>query len=189
MAWRVSTAPDDEPVSLAEAKLHLRVDMTDDDDLITGLITAAREWSEGYQNRAYITQTITLTLDEFPETFELPQAPLISVTSIKYIDTAGVQQTLSTDVYDVDTESEPGRVALAYSQCWPTIRGDINSVEVIFQAGYGDAGADVPASVKSAMKLLIGHLYEHREMVSEIKTTEVPMTVKSLLGMDRMVVV
>ncbi|MBN1807189.1 MAG: phage head-tail connector protein [Sedimentisphaerales bacterium] len=185
MAWKVTTPPSVEPVTLNEAKLHLRVDHTDEDALITSLIKVAREWCENFQNRAYITQTITLTLDEFPDVFTVPRPPLQSVTSIKYIDTDGVQQTLSSGIYDVDSQSEPGRIALAYGQSWPGIRGDINSVEVVYVAGYGDTADNVPERVKAAIKLLAGHLYEHREMVSEMTLKEVPFSVKSLLGVDR----
>ena len=148
--------------------------------MITSLITVARKWCEGYQNRAFITQTITLTLDKFPEVFEVPMPPLISVTSIEYIDPAGVQQTLASSVYDVDTNSEPGRIALAHAQSWPGIRGDINSVEVIYQAGYGVAAA-VPETVKQAIRLLIVHYYENRGD----EDVAIPSGVISLLSPDR----
>lgn len=185
MSWKVTTSPDIEPVTLAEAKLHLGVTMTEHDDLITSLITVAREWCEGYQNRAYITQTITWKLDSFPDTFCVPRPRLQSVTSIKYIDTDGNEQTLDSSYYDVDTYSEPGRIALAYGQSWPGIRGDINGVEVVYVAGYGDEAANVPERVKAAMKLLIGHLYEHREVIAELTLKEVPFAVTSLLSLDR----
>lgn len=259
MAWRVTTEPVAEPVSLIEAKLHLRVDHSADDELITALIRVARQWCEGFQNRVYVTQAITMTLDKFPAVFEIPKPPLQSVSSVKYIDTGGNQQTFAAANYDVDAESEPGRIALAHSKSWPSIRGDINSVEVIFFAGYatkfvttfasnlltvsgrtftdadivrltttdGDlpdglstytdyhvrdvdgytlklaatAGGDavnitddgsgthfigiVPAPVIAAIKLLIGHLYEHRETVSGLTLKEVPIAAKSLLSMDR----
>ena len=127
---------------------------------------------------------ITLKCDKFPKVFKLPRPLLVSVSSIKYVDSGGTEQTLADSVYDVDVYSEPGRVGLAFNQSWPAIRGDINGVEVIYIAGYGAASA-VPEGVKAAMKLLIGHLYEHRESVSEINMAEVPMAVKSLLSMDR----
>ncbi len=187
MDWKVTTAPAIEPVTLAEAKLHLRVDADDDDALITSLIVAARIWCEGFQNRAFITQTITGYLDRFANSISLPQPPLISVESIKYFDTGGDQQTLSDSIYDVDTTSEPGLITLAFNQSWPAIRSVHHSVEIIFKAGYGDAGSDVPDTVKSAMKLLIGHLYEHRETVCDGKLEEVPMTTKFLLTLDRVV--
>lgn len=185
MAWKVTTTPSVEPVTLAEAKLNSRVDLTDEDDLITSLIKVAREWCERFQNRAYITQSITLTLDEFPDVFELPMPPLQSVTSIKYIDTDGIQQTLDSSVYDVDAQSEPGRIALAYAQSWPGIRGDINSVEVIYVAGYGDTADDVPERVKSAIKLLVEHLYVNRGIATERTLKEVPFSIRSLLSLDR----
>jgi uncharacterized phiE125 gp8 family phage protein len=185
MAWKVTAPPAEEPITLTEAKLHLRVDHADDDTLITSQIKTAREYCEDFQNRAFITQTIKLTLDEFPDVICVPRPPLISVTSIKYIDENGQQQTLNSSVYKVDTESEPARIVPAYNQCWPGLRGDINSVEVIYQAGYGGAAA-VPGKVISAMKLLLTHLYENREPVNIGNiVTELPMSVKSLLSLDR----
>jgi len=185
MDWKVSTAPTIEPVTLTEAKLHLRIDGTDDDDLITSLIKVAREWCEGFQNRAFIEQSITARLDAFSNTIALPRPPLISVTTIKYYDTAGDQQTLSDSYYDVDTTSEPGLITLAYNQSWPAVRDIHHCIEIIYKAGYGATAATVPESVKAAIKLLVSHLYEHREAMSEIALKEVPMAVKSLLSMDR----
>jgi len=153
--------------------------------LIINLIEAARRWCENFQKRTYIEQSITWTLDEFPDYFTVPRPRLISVTSIKYYDTDGVQQTLANTVYDVDAENEPGRIALAYNQTWPTIRPIVNAVEVIYKAGYGIARTDIPENIRHAMKILIGHWYEHRESVSEDKLIEVPMAVKSLLWQDR----
>ena len=185
MDWLVSTLPALEPVTLTEAKLHLRVDITADDDLITELIKSARIWCEGFQNRAYITQSITARLDTFSDTMEMPQPRLISVTSIKYTDTAGVEQTVAASVYNADITSEPGLITLAYEQSWPNIRTIHHAIEIIYTAGYGAAASDVPEHVKSAMKLLIGHLYENRETVTDIAMQTIPMGVKSLLYIDR----
>jgi len=183
--WIISTAPSTEPITLAEAKLHLRVTSTVDDDLINSLIQTAREYCELIAGRAYITQSITLKMDYFVESLELPRPPLISVTSVKYVDTAGDTQTLSSTYYTVDTVSEPGRLLLAYNKSWPTIRSVQQAVEVIFAAGYGDASS-VPERVKSAMKLLIGHWYENREqVVVGTINKELDMAVKSLLAVDR----
>ena len=186
MDWKVTTAPASEPITLANAKLHLRVDHSADDDLITALIKAARRWCELYQNRAYITQTITARLDSFSDTIALPKPPLISVTSVKYYDSNGDQQTLDSSYYDVDTTSTPGKITLAYGMSWPTIRDVHHCIEIIYSSGYG-AAADVPETVTQAMYLLIGHLYEHRESVSEIKLEEVPMGIKSLLDLERII--
>lgn len=187
MDWKVSTAPSIEPVTLAEAKLHLRVDSTSDNDLITELISTTRQWCEGYQNRAYIEQSITAKLDSFSDIMSLPMPPLISVTSIKYYDTNGDQQTLSSSYYDVDTTSEPGLITLAYNQTWPTVRGIHHAIEIIYKAGYGDEASDVPEHIKSVIKLLVGHFYEHREGVSEFKFENIPFGIKSLLSINRIV--
>jgi uncharacterized phiE125 gp8 family phage protein len=160
--WQITTEPTIEPITLAEAKLHLRVDHDADDVLITSLIKAARQKCEIHERRAYITQTITWKLDGFPCKFIVPRPKLQSVTSIKYIDANGTQQTLDSSIYTVDIYSEPARIVLAYGQIWPLLRGDINSVEVIFKAGYGDTADKVPDMTKIAIKLLLTYLYENR---------------------------
>ena len=161
-----------------------------EDALLEALITTAREWCEGYQNRAYISQTRELWLDDWPgaDYIKIPLPPLQAVNSIKYYDTDDTAATMDTGDYFVDTKSEPGRVSLAYSKSWPTTTlRPINGVCVEFEAGYGDAATDVPYRVKQAMLLLIGHLYEHREQSTEKALSEIPFGVKALLGLDRVV--
>lgn len=189
-ALTLITAPSVEPLTTAEAKLHLRVDESADDGLIDGLILAAREQAEAFTKRALITQTWELIFDNFSNCIELPKADLQSVTSIKYIDTDGVEQTLATSVYTVDTDSEPGRVYLAYNQTWPTVRAIPHAVTIQFVAGYGAASTAIPGSILSAMKLMIGHWYENREdsIVGTI-AAPIPFGSRALLGpytIDRM---
>jgi uncharacterized phiE125 gp8 family phage protein len=113
MAIVLVTAPVVEPVSRAEAKVHCRIDadMTDDDTLVDGYITAARQWVEERTRRALITQTWDLWQDGWPDgdTFTLPMAPLQSVTHIKYVDEDDATATWAASNYVVDTYSEPGR--------------------------------------------------------------------------------
>ncbi len=187
MDWKISAGPAVEPVSLVEAKLHLRVDGSDDDGLINELIKSARIFCEGYQNRAFITQTITLRMDKFTNPIVLPKPPLIAVASIKYLDVDGAQQTVGTGLYDVDITSEPGLVVLGYQDSWPVIRSVHHSVEVIYTAGYGAAASDVPENVKTGIKLLVGHLYEHREEASEVKLENLPFGIRSILSIDRLI--
>lgn len=156
-----------------------------DDEVLVGLIKTARQWCEMYQRRAYISQSITWTLDDFQEVFEPFRPPLISVTTLKYIDTAGAQQTLDASNYVVDTESEPGRIYEAFTTTWPSIRGDRNSVEIIYTAGYGTTAATVPQNIKQAMLLLIGHWFENRETAGIMTIKEMPLAVQSLLMQDR----
>jgi len=191
MALKLITPPASEPITLAEAKPHLRVDITDDDTLITNLIIAARQYCEKFQNRAYITQTWELWLDVWPEKdyITIPLPPLQSVVHVKYYGTDDTEYTMDTADYFVDTKSEPGRVALAYGKSWPTTTlRPANGVAVQFTAGYGDAASAVPETVKQAMYLLIGHWYENREAtLAGTVSREVEFAVHSLLWQERIV--
>ena len=185
--WKVTTEPSIEPVTLAEMKLDLRIETacTADDALITSLIKAARQYCEDYEYRAYITQTITKKMNWLPFEIILPKPNLLTVTSITYVDTAGDTQTLSSSLYDVDTFREPGAITRAYNANYPSIRGDINGVTIVYTAGYGATTADVPEKTKSAIKLMCVHLYENRAAVTDTAMTELPLGVKALLN-DRM---
>lgn len=160
-----TAAPATEPITLTEAKSHLRVDVTDDDTLITELIKAARQMVEGNTGRSLITQTWRLTLDKFPpndESIQLERPPLVSVESVQYVDTAGATQTMATADYIVDTSHIQGEVALAYDETWPETRPQRNAVIVNYTTGYGAASA-VPEILKGAIKLRLGDLFANRE--------------------------
>lgn len=172
------------PVSLSDMKLHLKVEQDADDTLITTLISAATSYCQDFQHRAYITQTRIDNYDRFPRWFPVSYPPLISVTSIVYIDTNGDQQTLAADQYRVDNVSEPGRITPAFSVSWPATRDVTNAVILTYSAGYGDA-VDVPTRVKAAIKLLVAHWYEHREDVSDISVQQLPTAARSLLWAER----
>lgn len=182
MPLTLVTAPTVEPLTVAEARQHLRVDGNDQDDVIARLVAAARRRCEAFTRRAFVTQTWDLTLDAFPcWTIDLPRPPLQSVTHVKYLDTSGVQQTLSAALYTVDTKSEWARITPAYGQSWPSTRDQVNAVEVRFVAGFGQPST-VPDDIKAAMLLMVGHLYEHREEVADLQTYRVPVAVEALLG-------
>jgi uncharacterized phiE125 gp8 family phage protein len=167
MGLKLISPPAVEPVSLAEAKVHLRLDSDADDAYVSALIATARERVELFLRRALITQTFDCTLDGFPanrRSIDLPRPPLQSVESVKYIDTAGNQQTLPPETYVVDAASnEMGRVALAWNQFWPITRWSINSVVIRFVAGYGDNAAEVPQAIRHGILIEISNLYENRE--------------------------
>lgn len=170
MKHRLVTAPATEPVSSTEAKLHCRVDGSDEDAWFTTAIQAARRWCENLCERAFITQTWALYLDGFPDASDddgkilLPRPNLLSVTSIVYKDTAGASQTLSAALYQVDDKSEPGVVMPAPDEEWPeTEDGRLNAVTVTYTAGYGAAASDVDPLAVQAIKILVGHWYENRE--------------------------
>lgn len=161
------TGPALEPLTLAEAKKQCKAeDFTDDDALIQAMIVAARQWAEGETRRALLQQTWRLTLDEFPadcEAIELPPPPLLSVTSVTYVDGAGATQTLATTEYTVDTDAFVGRVFLKYGKTWPATRDEPNAVTITFRAGYGTVAGSVPQAIRSAILLQVADLYEHRE--------------------------
>lgn len=166
MGLTLTAAPTAEPVSLAEAKLHCKVDGTDDDTLLTALIVAARRLAEQQTSRALVTQSWKQTFDAFPvAAIALERPPLQSVTSVKYHDTDGVQQTLDASAYTVHTSAQLGLVAPVPGTSWPATQARIEAVEVAFVAGYGAAAA-VPQEIKQWMLLQIGHWYANRESVN-----------------------
>lgn len=185
----VVTGPATEPVSVTEAKLHLRVDHDEDVALIAGLVAAAREQVEAMSRRALVTQTLELRLAGWPggECILLPRPPLASVVSVKYTDTAGVEQTFAATNYTAHTAPEPGGVWLKYNCSWPS--ADLApgpSIAVRYTAGYGTAAA-VPQRYKQAILLLVGHWYEQREAVITTgqQPVTVPMAVEMLCAAER----
>lgn len=186
MTWELRLVADatDEPVTLEEAKAHLRVDVTDDDDLITALITAARQMVEMVLRRALLSQDWELRLDAFPasDTLEIPLPPLQSIAAITYTQQDGTSVTFAATEYTVDTGSTPGRIALNSGASWP---GDslsaLGGVQIAFTAGYASADA-VPQAIRQALLLLVGHLYENREAVTDTKTLQTtPLAFEYLL--------
>lgn len=190
MGLKLITVPAIEPVSLPEAKLHLRVDIDDDDTAIVGQIMAARRWAEKATWRAFNTQTWELTLDAFPGVtwIQLPWPPLQSVTSVKYTVDAGTEYTYASSNYIVDVDNEPGKIVLKSTSTWPSdTLYPVNGVRIRFVAGYGDDAEDVPEHYRQAILLLLGHWYENREqvVVSGAVPKEVPLGVEALLGIDQ----
>ncbi len=197
-----------EPVSLAEAKLHLRVDLSNEDALIAGLIVTARELCELRTRRSFIEQTWEGRLDCFPSesvgywsranryfgpgdarywpgsrtgTIVFDHPPLISVESIQYVDANGATQTLATSEYDVSAGT-PGRARPKALKQWPGTRaGRMDAVIVTYKAGYSEDPILVPASIRSAMLLTIGHLYLNREDVVPGARAELPIGAARLL--------
>lgn len=190
MPLKLVTPPAERPVSLAEARLHLRVDHTDEDDLIAGLLDAAvdhLDGASGILGRALVTQAWDLVLDALPcDAIQLPLAPLVSVSSVQYYDTAGALQTLSPSLYYVDAISQPGWVTRLSTATWPDTMDGANAVIVRFVAGYGAAAA-VPGAIKAAIKLLVGHLYRNREATTAEALTATPMAVDALLAPYRII--
>jgi len=190
MQYKIITPVSVEPVTLAEAKLHIRVTVdssgdTAEDNLIMDLIKTAREYCENFTGRALATQTIEAYLNGFPcaNYIELPRPPLQSVTSVKYKNRYNVETTMTVDTdYIVDTDSDVGRIVLPYGLSWPSFTPHpVNPIKIRYVAGYEEA----PASIRQSMLLLIGHWYANREATGEA-TGQIEFAVKALLSQHRM---
>jgi uncharacterized phiE125 gp8 family phage protein len=184
MAFVLITGPTVEPVSTAEAKLHLRVDVADDDALIGALIKAGREFVEQRTRRALITQTWDLWMDAWPEDSEIRlMAPLQSVSYVHTVDSDGGTATWAASNYLVDTVRQPGRIVRKSAASWPsTTLQEVNGVNVRFVAGYGSAGTAVPQPLRQAVLMAVGHWYENREAIATTGAMpkELPLAVDAL---------
>lgn len=190
MAYRVLAPVANEPVTLAEARLHLRLpaDQTAEDDLITAWIGVAREYAETYTRRALAPQTLEMALDRFPGSpsfgpwnarglrqphengaFDLEMPPIASVTSIKYTDPDGLEQTLDPSKYARSPYGPGVKVYPTYGNPWPATQPTPDAVRIQYDTGYGrDGGPALPRAAKSAILLIVGHLFENRQDVYAI---------------------
>jgi uncharacterized phiE125 gp8 family phage protein len=187
MALVLTSGPATEPVTVAEAKAHLRIDGTAEDVLIASLILTSRLHIEAALGLALVTQSWKLLLDRWPkEHVPLPLYPAQSVASVKVYAADGTPTTIAAGDYLVDTASRPGRL-VANGVSWPAPGKAAGGIEIAFTAGYGAAATDVPAPIRQALLLLVAHWYEHRDPI-EIGTdsTIIPAAVSELLKPYRM---
>lgn len=179
-----TAGPTQEPVTLEEVKWHLRIDIDDNDFILEGLIKSAREHLEAVLNRAIMTQTWVMYLEDWPDDsdyIEIPYPPLQSVSSIIYTDynESATTWTAAT-YYHVDIVSEPGRVILRYGQEWPTATlSPNNPIAITYVAGYADVDT-VPQAIKQAVLIDIADMYEQREGLSEKNLVNLPVMMRLL---------
>jgi uncharacterized phiE125 gp8 family phage protein len=176
------------------ANIILGENTTDEDALIQTFIVAARIYVENLLNQKLITQTIKVSYDRFPpqgDLLKLWTSPIQSLTSIKYYEEDDTENTLDNTTYEVDNFAEFMRVIMRSGNTWPNISlRNLNGVVVECVAGFGDTAADVPQDIKQAIKMLVGHFYEHREATENKNTsvgiaTYIDMAIKELLYMRR----
>jgi len=188
MAIKIITPPSIEPITLEEAKQHLRVDGNDDDFLMQSLIKQAREWCENFQNRRYITQTIEIVLDSFPEENAIVFnncSPVQKVESIKYYDVNRQEHLFDESNYIADLDGFVNRVVLNIGKHWPIVElQSVNAVRVRVVAGYGDGGDKVPEAIKWAIILQMKLLYDDYRPEEKTKLEEAR---NSLLSMNRVI--
>lgn len=187
----LKTPPAEEPVSLTELKLHLRVDSADEDTLITALGIAARQALEERTRTTTVATTWYAKLDCFGGYgIQLLKMPLRSITSIKYNDAAGDEQTLSTDVYEFSLADFLPTITLKDGQSWPTTESARDAVTIEFVVGMAADAAgmltnNMGARWQAAIKLLVAHWYENREETNTGQVTrKIPWDVMSLVSYD-----
>lgn len=182
---QMTVAPDPVyPVTLEQVKQQLRIDNTDEDVLLQGFIAAATEYAQGYTWSQFITATFVERRDYFPAAIspmQLARNPSPSVTSIQYIDTAGVTQTLDPSLYVVDPYIVPALIVPAYTRFWPTTRWHVNDVTVTYTAGYGSIPESVPQEIRQAILLKVSQLFWGRGENGVSKGSD--ETIKTLLDL------
>jgi len=180
-----TSPPAIEPITLAEAKVHLEVIDDSHDALITMAIAGVRRHVEGYCGRSLITQGWRLVLDCFPRVIELERGPVQSIDSIVYTDMGGNVQTVTAPAlptYAIDLSGPLGRMTPGFGFTWPDPLQQIGAVKVNFTAGYGLAAADVPEDIRHWMLLRINTLFENREEIAVLQRG----SVSALPHVDRM---
>lgn len=158
------TAPAAEPVSRVELKKHLEIPTSDTthDDQIDALIIAARQKWERDTQKFGIKRTMKIETDRFAQ-FVFPHEPIDSITSITYYDTGNSQQTLSADVYELDSGRR--QLRLKYQQDWPSQADRWDAVTITYVLGSAEDSTGVDEIAKAAMKLLAGHYFENRDQI------------------------
>ena len=164
--WQ-SQPPALEPVTLAEAKSYLRVDHSDEDTLISSMITAARRFAEDYTRRALIAQQWSLSLDSAPSarSITLPRSPVMTLISITVTDENDAVTPF--DLGQVVLSPRDGRVHLKEGATWPTSDRVADGITFTWQAGYGALAADVPAPIRQAILQLVAQMHQDRSVLPE----------------------
>jgi len=203
---KVITQPTVEPITLDEAAMHLRLDSIDsppeysDADLVQWQISAAREYCEQYLGRSLALQTLEYGANAFANQYDvwdgiaLPMGPVIAITGFTYVNDAGETVVMDDGTgsptlvqYELDTFSDPPRVRLPYLGTWPIARYHPGSIRIRYLAGYSVPAESptpdypLPFSLRAAMLLVLGHLYEQREHTTPETLSEIPLGAKSLM--------
>lgn len=162
------TAPAAKPVTVAELKSQLRVSHSEDDTLIGSYLDAAigrLDAHAGILGRCIVTQTWRQDYECWPSKglFRLPFCDVATITSVKYSDTADVEQTVDAGLYQLHQDAHSSFVWLRSAFTCPSLYDDrVDPVRITFDVGFGAAAA-VPDAIKHAIKLMVADFYENRE--------------------------
>ncbi|QNN24339.1 hypothetical protein HED60_19365 [Planctomycetales bacterium ZRK34] len=188
MGLTIQTEPTIEPVSLADMTPFARGYLDEHRSMMQGLIVSARKYVENYTRRSLINTVYDYTLESLSDEITLPRSPVVSVTSITYVDTNGNTQTLSSSLYTVDTAAKPGKIYKAYNATYPSIRSQHDAVTVRFTAGYGTTTSAIPEPLKLCIKMLAAQWYDQPEPVlTGTIATALPFGLENILTQYRMV--
>ncbi len=158
------TPPASEPVSLAEAKLFLRIDHNAEDGLIATLITAAREAVEAGVGRALITRRVREDLDiwvrEARTGAVLGLGPVSTVVAVRLLADNGSQSVLDPERYRLEGHRDRSR--LVFTDGVPATLREIGGIEIEYDCGFADDAADLPVALRLATLQIVAALYELR---------------------------
>jgi len=174
-----------EPLSLLEAKAHLKVETIIDDDLITRLIITARQQVESWIDKVLISQSWKIYLDNWPADGEirLPVCPIMQVDDLRTYSDEDIAAVVDPSHYYVDLAATPQRLILRGSRTWLKPGRPVNGIEIEVTAGYGLDGDSVPAPLREAMLLLIAQWYENRQLeCANASSSPVPTTLQALFA-------
>lgn len=160
MTTHIHTPPSVLAVSLADAKLNLKIDGSALDTLVEIWLRGVITHAETYMQRALMLQTWKHTRDDFPSAIKLKRPPIVVVDHVKYYDVDDIQRTLAPADYVVDRVRQPGFIVPAVGKAWPATSGRINAVEVQYQCGYGADPADTPADIKLYLLAKLSEVFE-----------------------------
>ncbi len=171
-----------EPVSLAETKLYLKIDVPDEDDLVRTLISAARLLIEAASGRLLIHQTWRLVLDHWPQHGEirLPLAPVAQVVAARVFDAAGIPQALAPTALELVAGTDPPLMVMATPV--PPPGRPRAGIEIDLLAGFGPAAVSVPHALRQAILMLVARWFELRGDVASRGDARLPADVLALLA-------
>ena len=186
MTYAQTTPPSAEPLTLAEVKAHLRLDGSDEDALLASLISTAREHLERETGLCLISQAWRLYLDRWPAdgVIRISRSPVQEIQNVTVYDADGTALEVPLEDHLLDGKGRPARLWLRHP---PAPGRSVNGIEIDFSAGFGEAGTDVPDTLKRAMSIHIGHMFAFRGVVSpENQPAGIPDGYERLIAPFRM---